>query len=102
VLPSRRLRVPATPADSGALAGWMRLTASQLDVDVPLWLAAREGVDRPVAGQPSARIFSACVPPPRSSRSPLNPYTLEAGFVGAAEAVLDDLTIFAILAARFR
>ena len=93
-LPSRRLRVPATPADSRALAGWTRLVRSQLDPEVPLLgMAACEGgwVDL-VAGRPSAQDFfclrATTVQLPLTTEIP---YTLEPAFVAAADAVLDDL-----------
>jgi hypothetical protein len=96
-IPSRRLRVPALPADPAALSGWIRLVHSQLDVEVPLLgLAARGGgwLDF-VAGKPQPQDFF-CLRA-SAAQMPLTteiPYTLETDFVQRADLVLDDLIAF--------
>jgi hypothetical protein len=96
-IPSRRLRVPGSPADSSALAGWIRLVASQLDVEVPLLgIAARDGglLDF-VAGKPTPQDFF-CLRA-KATQLPFTteiPYTLEPDFVFKADTVLDDLIAF--------
>jgi hypothetical protein len=92
-LASRRLRAPAAPADAAALAAWVGFARSQLDPEVPvLGIAASEaGWIDIVAGCPSGQDFF-CL---RASADqiPLTseiPYTLESGFIAAADALLDD------------
>lgn len=91
-LASRRLRVPASPADGAALAAWVAFVQSQLDPEVPvLGIAATDaGWIDIVAGCPGGPDFfclrASAVQVPLTSEIP---YTLETGFIGAADALLD-------------
>jgi hypothetical protein len=90
---SRRLRLPAAPADGAALVGWSAFVRSQIDPEVPLLgMAASEGgwIDV-VAGRPSGPDFF-CLRA-TTAQLPLTseiPYTLDPPFTAAADAVLDD------------
>jgi len=95
-LPSRRLRVPATPPDAAALQAWSQLVASQLDKGVPLLaIAARDaGHLDLIAGEPMPKDFF-CL---RASTKQLPltteiPYTLEPGFVTSVDLLVDDLLL---------